>query len=199
MISLLVEGKGDKSAGPQLVRRLLHFLMDEFTIHVASQAIAARGKPDLLKRFDNYIRSLCNDERCQGIVVLVDADSDLPVNLARGLAVRAQGCSRVSVVVVCPVQEFENWFVCSFENFCQQLDATLSERLAADCEHATDPKRLLDRCLEDGYRSRLDQSKLVHQINLDLAFERSPSFRRLGQALGELVGAIQSGTPVFTP
>ncbi len=109
MISLLVEGKGDRTAGPQLVRRLLHSPdIFEFEIEVGSEATATQGKGDLLRWFEGHIRLLCGNNRCQGLVVLVDSDNDPPYKLARDLAIRAQRVSSVPVVVVCPVDEFEN-------------------------------------------------------------------------------------------
>ena len=194
MISLLVEGKGDRKAGPQLVRRLLHSPdIFEFGIEVGSEATATQGKGDLRRWFEGHLRLLCGNNHCQGIVVLVNSDNDPPCKLARDLAIRAQSVSSVPVVVVCPVEEFENWFVCSIESICQDRTVEI------DCEHVDNPKKLLDECLPGGYRSTLDQSDLVWKIDLDRAFQRSPSLVRLRIALKELVTAIQSGQTIFTP
>jgi hypothetical protein len=193
MISLLVEGKGDREAGPQLIRRLLHEHLQEYEIQVESRATATSGKGDLKRWYEDHLRLLSGNQRCQGIVVIVDSDHELPCELARELATRAQGVASVPVVVTCPVEEFENWFVCIIESICQDRVGI------ADCEHVYDAKKILDECLPNGYTSTLDQAGLVWKIDLDLAMGRSRSFNRLIHAVEELVQAVHSGSIIFTP
>ena len=50
-----------------------------------------------------------------------------------------------------------------------------------------------------GYKETSDQVVLTHYINLELAHDRSRSFRRVCHAVGELVEAIDYGIPATTP
>ena len=192
MISVLAEGRGEREAGPALVRHILWDHLGEYHVTVQSKAVSTSGKGDLIKRFDDLVGLLARRDQCEGIVVLVDADKDCAEELAKGLAVRAGASSHVSVVVVCPVEEFENWFVCSAESICP------SEAMPYDCEHYSDPKGWLKTCL-GGYQETLDQAQLVWDIDFDLALPRSRSLRRMVNAIRELVDSIRAKTPVFSP
>ncbi len=177
-------------AGPGLVRHTLNFLgVNDVWPGEVSQA---KGKGDLIKRFNILIRTMARREDCEGIIVIVDSDNDCPVSLAKGLAERAQAASSVSVAIVCPVRMFENWFVCSAEEICP------SEEVPPDCEHFRNPKRWLNNCL-GGYQASVDQEDLVWNINFDKAMPRSPSLERLVNAISQLVGSIRNGSLVFTP
>ncbi len=193
MISILAEGKGEREAGPQLVRRILQDRLGEYYILADSKPVVTRGKGELIKRFEAHLSLLAGRPECEGILVLVDSDSDCAEELAKVLASRAEGTSPRSVVVVCPVQEFENWFVCSAESICS------SAVIPSDCERVTDPKGWLEDCLPGGYRPTLDQARLVWRIDFDLALPRSRSLRRVVNAITQLVDSIHAGAPVFTP
>lgn len=193
MIHVLAEGKGEREAGPQLVRHILQDRLGEYHIMVNSKAVATAGKGDLIKRFDQLLRLVSGRDRCDGILALVDSDDDCAESLAKELASRAQAISAISVVVVCPVEEFENWFVCSAESICS------TEPIPSDCERFNNPKGWLATCLPGGYRPTLDQARLVWNIDFDLALPRSRSLRRMVNAITQLVDSIRHDVPVFTP
>ena len=111
MINVLAEGKGDREAGPALIRNILLNHLNEYYILVQSKARSTAGKGDLIKDFENLLRFLFRRADCEGILVLVDSDNDCAEDLAKQLASRAKAISPVSVAVVCAVEEFENWFL----------------------------------------------------------------------------------------
>ena len=192
MIKILTEGKGERTAGPQLVRRILHQRLSEYEIQLSSRALATRGKGELLKDFEKLLRHLFRGN-CDGVLVLVDSDRDCATDLATDLAARAETVALGPVAVVCPVREFENWFLCSAESICPSSTAS------ANCEDLSDAKGWLEDCLQEGYRSTLDQERLVWKINFDLALPRSRSLTRMVNAIVQLRDAIHCKTPIYTP
>ena len=193
MISILTEGKGERKSGPQLVRRILYYLLSEYEIQPTSKALAARGKGDLIKDFENLLRLSFRRDDCEGVLVIVDSDDCCAERLAKDLAARAKAIALGPVAVVCPVEEFENWFICSAESICP------SSAMPADCEHYGNPKGWLNECLQGGYRSTLHQAQLVWKIDFELALPRSRSLRRMVNAISQLSGAIRSRKLIFTP
>lgn len=193
MISILAEGKGERDAGPQLVRRILTCRLGEYGITVDNKGFAARGKGHLVKDFETLLRSLFKRQNCQGVLVLVDSDHCCAEELARELSARARNLLLGSVAVVCPVEEFENWFVCSAESVCT------SSVPPDDCEHYNNPKGWLESCLPGGYRPTLNQAQLVWKIDFDVALPRSRSLQRMVHAVAQLRSAIHNGGLICTP
>ena len=193
MIAVLAEGKGDREAGPQLARRILQDRLLEYRIQMYSKAMATRGKGELLKNFEDLLRLLSKRDDCEAVLVLVDSDNDCAPILAKELSERAKAISPMPVAIVCPVKEFENWFLCSAESICQ------SSAIPSDCDRHSDAKGWLNKCLPGGYRSTLHQSGLVWKIDLERALPRSRSLRRMVSAIEQLVEAIHRRQVIFTP
>ena len=193
MICILTEGKGERKSGPELIRRILFHRLQEYEIQADNNPLSACGKGRLIKDFENLLRSLFKRPNCGGVLVLVDSDRCCAKELATGLSARARQLALGPVVVVCPVEEIENWFVCSAESICESSDPP------ADCEHHKSPKKWLDNCLEGGYRSTINQADLVWKIDFDLALPRSRSLQRMENAVSQLKGAIRDGVFVYTP
>ena len=194
MISILAEGDGEELAGPALVRNILSYHLGENYILVHNRAGIARGKGALKKKFEGHLSLQFKRDGCEGVLVLVDSDDECAEELAKMLAARAREISPVPVAVVCPVREFESWFLCSAESICPCAP------IPSDCEHHENPKDWLKTHLPDGsYRTTLDQADLAGKINLDLALPRSRSLNRMVNGIAQLVDSIHDGTPVFTP
>ena len=113
----IVEGEGEVSAVPILLRRILHEQGDHYGVDVL-KPINARGKDDLIKRLEDNVGYAIEDDRCAAILVLLDADRDCPVELSTELARRVNSMNlHVPTAVVCAKREYENWFLASDETF----------------------------------------------------------------------------------
>ena len=113
----IVEGEGEVSAVPILLRRILHEQGDHYGVDVL-KPINARGKDGLIKRLEDNVGYAIEDDRCAAILVLLDADRDCPVELGTELARRASSMNlHVPTAVVCAKREYENWFLASDETF----------------------------------------------------------------------------------
>ena len=197
----IVEGPGDVQALPVLLRKILYERLSRYDIQVTKPK-NSNGRGKLLKRFESYLEYAAIEPRCGAILVLIDADDDCPVELARGLVGR---CTAVAIgkpaVVVCATREYEAWILASLDTVKGQSKISESASFTGDVENLRELKKWLTDQMPPGlaYKETLDQPALTHWIDLDLAHEKSRSFRRLCHAVEELLTAMDSGNVVVTP
>ncbi len=141
------------------------------------------------------------------VIVVVDADTDCPRELATNLAARVVNLNlSAPVTIVCPKSEFEAWIIASLS---EELGDEIRNRLCIENsvvgpdnpENVRNAKRWLnDRMPRDRtYKPTQDQEKLTYYISLDLVHDRSRSFRRLCHAMEELVEALDENVSGVTP
>ena len=200
----IVEGDGERHAVPGLVRKIL-WACDRYDICVA-QGIVAKGKPKLLKNFENLLRLAIN-KGASAILVLLDADDRCPREEATCLAKQAHALNlQVPIAVVCAKNEYETWFICSL---AKDKGTKIKEHFGLPEESAVpdNPEEIKDAkgwlrkqvSRRGTYRETADQEKLTHHIELKLVQERSRSFCRFWHAIEELVQAVESDLSVVTP
>lgn len=213
---LCVEGEGDVEAIPALVGRLLselppdlqgHTFLDNRPLRVGGvEKITGKNRQSEWTRFLQNARM----RRDLGAVLLIldgDADTveDMPfcaAHVARMLAVRAAeagGGTAFSVAVVFIRQEYESLLIAA----AKHLPGISAEtKLPADVEESPrDAKGWLDKHLPDGCTPTTDQILLTQAIDdwQSVRESHNRSFRRLENALVELVTAVSTGNHVCTP
>ena len=205
IISLIVEGPGDKDSVPALLRRILWERLCRYDITAASP-IKANGKSSLIKKLRNYLQYAII-EQVDGILVVLDSDKDCPRTLAANLAAEASRLSLgVPVSVVCCTQEYETWFICNLTEYSgneirSRLGLPSSLTSPANVEAIGSPKEWLTRNMPiaRAYKETTDQANLTHHIDLELTHARSRSFRRMCHAVEELVEALDKHIMSITP
>ena len=185
----IVEGRGDVKALPILLRRVLHERMGKYDVVIKKPKLA---KEDLVCPRDskNSWAMRRKTRGCAGILVLLDSDKDCPRELAAELALRARDSGvGIPIAVVCAKPEYENWFLASDEAFM------------GDVEEFGGAKDWLTRRMTQGlaYKPTKDQPSLSTAMDIEAAFHASRSFRRLCNAVKQLVDCIDSGTVSVTP
>ena len=184
----IVEGPGDLYAAPILLRRVLYEQMG-VSIDVKSPK-KAKDRGALIKRLENFLAYARNTSGCKAILVLLDSDKDCPKELGTELARRARAAGiRLPVAVVCAKREYENWFLASDEAFTEEA------------EEFGGAKAWLTNRMPPGlaYKETKDQAALSATMDIEGAFQASRSFRRLCNALEELVVCIDTGTVKVPP
>ncbi|MBL8877896.1 MAG: DUF4276 family protein [Phycisphaerales bacterium] len=168
-IAPIVEGYGDVEAVPILIRNLAPELVVRRPVRFP--------KTKLLKRdqLERAVAIAASNIRDRGAVLLmVDADSECAIKLARGLE---SECAAAHSNVVCriaiPVREFESWIVGGCFEFQDE-----------DVDRAGDPKGRLRKVLGD-YSETADQARLAAKINPGVLAPRSRSFRHLLDVIGD--------------
>ena len=187
------------SATPALLRRILHQRMSRFDV-VVQKAQGGRGKGDLIRNLRIHL-AYALMKRCDAILVMLDADEDCPMYLARRLAEDALNCDiAVPVAVVCAKAEYEAWIIASLagedgDRIGDHLGLAGSMVPPSDVEGLRDAKGWISRRMPRNrvYKPTQDQEKLTHYIAIDLVSRESRSFRRLCHAVEELVYAMDQG------
>ncbi len=185
----IVEGRGDVKAVPILLRRVLHERMGKYHVVIKKPKLA-KGRPGLSTRFEEFLGHAKKTRGCAGILVLLDSDKDCPRELAAELALRARDSGvGIPIAVVCAKPEYENWFLASDEAF------------TGDVEGFGGAKDWITRGMPQdlAYKPTKDQPSLSATMDIEAAFQASRSFRRLCNAVKQLVDCIDSGTVSVTP
>lgn len=181
-IASIVEGDGEVSALPVLLRRLSDWLPASAYPQPLPPIRVRRDR--FLNRDDEFRKQLllaaskCGDQGW--ILVVLDADDDCPVKLAATVYLRAQqyvAHRRLSVVIA--NREFEAWFIAA----AHSLDGHRGFRapkVVVNAEVPRDAKGWLRSHIDGGtYREVLDQAAFAAAIDLQQAFDNSRSFRKL--------------------
>jgi hypothetical protein len=221
-VVLFVEGDGDALAVPVLVRRLLEKLQAWDCIYLDPRPLIVRGLGRLFKNnCANWVRWLGTAAKRREIgAVLLVLDGDIPriqgevfcaANVARKLAqeaTRARGGDLFSVATVFAYREYESWLIAGVESLAGKrlkggrLGVKSGTRPPdGDLESAPrDAKGWLSRVMASGYSAVRDQAPLTEIVDWDLVRNRPMrSFRRLENAVSQIVCAIRSESPLASP
>lgn len=154
-----------------------------------------------------------------GILVLLDGDAEkverqdfCALYAARLLTERAKAAgagASFSVAVVFACQEYESWILASLDALAGKPFSdgrpgvrAQSKAPQAELEKAPrDAKGELGKCMDAGYKQTIDQEPLTRLMVQDLSLvrKRMRSFRRLEQALTQLVNAVKNDAPIVSP
>lgn len=201
IIQPIVEGQGDEAAVPLLLRRL----RDEAQAWGLEVGRPHRRRRTQLVRKDsleNAVRVAALRENCAGILVLFDADDDCPAELAPTLENWArEAAGEIPCAVVMANREYEAWFLASMEALRGRAGVLPNAASHADPEALRDAKGELERRMRPGasYSATVDQPAMTAQFDLQNAYRRCRSFRKLVSAFGALAAAAGAAPPVWPP
>lgn len=183
-VASIVEGDGEVAALPILLRRLGEWLTPNSPVQVLPPSRVYKDR--FLNRPEEFRRHLILASRKCGdagwILILLDADDDCPATKGAKTLVQAQLIvPHRRVAVVLANREYEAWFIASasslhgYRNFaCGARDEQ------ADAEIPRNAKGWLSKRMGNhGYGEITDQPAFSARMDLQLAFERSRSFRKL--------------------
>jgi hypothetical protein len=186
-IAPIVEGHGEEASLRMLLQRVGRELFDAY-IEVRPPI---RGKRMKLVQLGELERSIglalrrlreVESEDPEVILVLLDADNDLPCQLGPAILDMARAVrSDADVSCVIANIEYETWLVAGADSLGDYLDLSQDRELPCDPE----ARRLGKAWIQKRFRGRPRYSPTAHQssmtshMNLHLARERSPSFDKL--------------------
>lgn len=194
----IVEGHGEVSAVPVLIRKLGEALFPDLYINVLQPF---RQPKDRLK-IESYLcnavefgisklKKISNTHELQIILILVDADSDKGCELGPQMlnyAVKQRGDREIEFISIVAVVEYETWFVASAESLTKYINIE-------DDDIPDDPEK--DRCsagwidcrfISNKYSKTVDQPKLTSALDIELCRKRSKSFDKLCRDFERLLG-----------
>lgn len=182
----IVEGHGETSAVPELLRRIVSAVAPGVAFEVRRAIRVRRNRLIKLGELERAVELAARQLRRHDLIlVLVDADRDCPAELAPQLLARArQQRSDRQISVVMAKREFEAWFLAAARSIAGRRglrpDLTPPDRP----EEIADPKRWLTSHGSGAwaYSETLDQPAFAAVF--DLASARvAPSFDKLWRDL----------------
>lgn len=191
-LHLIVEGDGDATAMPVLVRKILakHQL---FNVRLTTPQISGDVHKSR-KRFDDFLRyALKNQCPILWILDCDDKEVGCPVEhvghfQAAMKATHFSGMQRVEFAFF--VQEFESLFLAemnALRTFYQlPVDLKVDSNVATRRDAKGEISKLLPKIR--GYKETTDQAKITHRLDLDTCAQVSRDYRHLESALLRLCG-----------
>lgn len=189
----IVEGHGEDRSIRILLQRIWTELLDGDYIEVVTPIRGKRLKLIKAKELERALNAALVKLRGSGfegpamVLVLLDADSDLPCVLGPELLSLAKGI-RADADVSCVIAniEYETWFVAAAESlsgFLELSGATASE----DPERSRQGKGWIQRRFRGiKYSETVDQPTMTKTMDLALCRRRSPSFDKLCRELARI-------------
>jgi Domain of unknown function (DUF4276) len=182
-VASIVEGDGEVAALPVLLRRLATWRGP--TNHVNILTPIRVYKDRFLNRPAEFSRHLklasakCGD--AGWILILLDADDDCPARKGVEMLAMAQDIiPHRRVAVVLANREYEAWFIAGAKSLNGYRGFTYEDRSALDDpEIPRNAKGWIDKHMSTGYGETSDQPAFSAKFDLELAHQRSRSFRKL--------------------
>lgn len=179
----IVEGVGEVAALPVLLRRLADWRTPDRYPEVQTPIRVHRDR--FLNRDDEFRRHMLLGAAKSGIdgwiLVVLDADDDCPAVLGAEILRRASACvPHRAVSVVLANREYEAWFIAAAGSLqgCRGFEFDPAD--ATDPEVPRDAKGWIGTRMRSGtYSETTDQPAFTARMDLQQAFHRSRSFRKL--------------------
>lgn len=181
MIQPIVEGHGEVSAVPILMRKLGE-LMGLPYVQVASPIRRPRSKLLQESGLQQAIELAKIQPGCRGILVLLDADDDCPKTLAPVLQATAISAAQpLACAVVLAKKEYEAWFLACVESLRERRGISATAVYEKAPEDVRGTKAALESLMESGgkYLETSDQAALTAVADWAMAHKRSRSFRKM--------------------
>ena len=182
-IQCIVEGDGEVAAIPILLARLMRqFCPDRLPV---TPRPIRRPRNSIVKarQLEEWVEIAARRvEHRGGVLVLLDADQDLPCTLAPALLTRARAASReCPVSVVLANRNYEAWLIASAASLAGNSGFPLTVPPHPNCEEIRGGKAWLTGWWAgaDYYSPTQHQADLTRLIDIPLARQNSPSFDKL--------------------
>ena len=187
----IVEGHGEVSAVPELLRRIAGEVSPDLVVETPRPIRVPRNKivkEGELERAVALASYKAGSDGC--VLVLLDADRDCPAELAPQLLARAVAASPGrDIRAVLAKTEYEAWFLAAAGSLAGRrgLDETLAS--PDNPEAIRDAKGWLSARMPLGrrYRETLDQTPLTATFDMAEARRLSPSFDKLWRDVRSLL------------
>lgn len=192
LIASIVAGHGEVASVPILLRRIAtEMLVDVWfepltPIRQRQDRLSSNKENTLVKAVRLAYQKLTlaqPTEHEKLILVLIDAETELPCVVAPRISSVAQQCG-VTCPVVCIIAnvEFETWFVAAAESLGDYIN--LSGQVPPDPENNRSGKGwIASRFLPGRYSETVDQPRLTAKMDMRMCRQRSPSFDKLCREL----------------
>lgn len=214
---LMVEGQSEESSLPGLITRILKDVNGQDVLYVSTtmrvgelHGLVNRGSEAEWIRFLN---SAAKKDHLGAVLLLLDGDAkarngidtsegkktfcarETASFLARRARKETVAGKAFSLAIVFARQELESWLLAGCPEFAVRID-----RSGKDLERAPrDAKGEISALRKRPYKETTHQPELTRKLDFARVRPKMRSFRRLENAIRQLVDAVRGGTPVCTP
>jgi hypothetical protein len=197
----IVEGHGEVTAAPVLLRRLLAQAQC-YGIGVEMPIRRTQSQFRSKETVQAAVRLAKLQPQCAAIVILFDGEDDCPKELGetvRTWAKEAAGDTPCDVVIA--YREYETWFLAALESLRGKYGIRDDAAAPANPESRRDAKGWLEDFMprHRAYSETSDQAGMSDAFDMGLAHQRNRSFRKLVKALGDLLTQLGQPLPVWPP
>lgn len=184
----IVEGHGEVAAVPILIRRIAEQL-GVYGVRVGKPIRCPRQKLVKVGELERVVELAARKGGATGqILVIIDAESDCPAQLAPMLLRRARAArGDVLIDVVIAKMEHEAWFLGSLESLVQHLQIRNYVPIPFDPESIQGAKERLSIQTGIHYSETVDQPAYTAVFNMERARKVCPSFDKCCRAVGSLI------------
>lgn len=184
VIASVVEGYGEVTALPLLVRRIAMEVFDVAAVDISKPHRVPRNQmtSHILQRAVET--QSARVENLGGVLVLADADDDDPRELEASLA-KAAGGNQVKVSVA--VKEYEAWFLASMASLQAHRSVRDDAVFDGNPEAPRDAKGELSARMVEKYRETIHQPAFSAIMDISQS-RRCPSFNSFVRNVGNLLG-----------
>lgn len=182
---VVVEGQGEEAAVPVLLRRLQaeQGVVVELVGRPWREPRSRMMKKEHLAPILQLARA-----RAEAVLLVLDADDDCAVELARvARTIAEEVATGLRVVVVAAVREYEAWFLAGAHSLRGKRGLPMDLERPVAVEAIRDAKGWLSARMPSRYSPTLDQPALTAAIDFAEVQRHSRSFKKLMKEL-ELLG-----------
>ena len=191
VIIAIVEGVGEVQAVPILIRRIADAIVPGTVPRVPKPIRVNRDrllKENVLERYVDLAARQSGPNG--GILIVLDADDDLPCDKAPEIlrrATTARNDRRIGVVLAC--REYEAWFLAAADSLAGHRDLGSDTTAPANPESTRNAKGWLAGRMAAGrsYQETRDQPAFSSLFDLDQARRGAPSFDKMWRTVEELI------------
>lgn len=194
-VAAIVEGDGEVIALPVLLRRLSEWKTPEIYVDVLAPIRVRRDRflrrPEEFQRILSLAASKCGDNGW--ILIILDADDDCPKETGADILANASAhIPHRNVSVVLANREYEAWFIAAASSLDGCRGFNFSQAIV-NAESPRDAKGWIERQMSGSYSEITDQPAFSAKMDLQEAFDRSRSFRKLCSEWTKSIAALTAG------
>ncbi len=188
----IVEGYSEVQSVPILLRRIRDEL-NAYNVDISRPFRIKRNKVVLEGELEKAIRQATRDRtNVGGFIILLDADDDCPAELGPELLERSRRTTHLSVSVVIAKKELEAWFLGAKESLRGKRGIKDDALPPDNPESIRGAKGCLDaNMLNKRYLEIDDQPAFTAQMDLELAEQRCPSFKKFKKDAETLINQLK--------
>lgn len=188
-IQPIVEGHGDVSAIPVLLRRLKNEA-GKHDVGVLKPIRQPRAKLVQKDSLQKAVQLAALRPGCNAILIVFDSDDDCPKELAARLqawACEVSGSRPCHVVMA--VKEYEAWFLAALESLRGKRGVNDDAVSFVEPEAIRGAKEAIERNMRRGfsYKETTEQPAFTEQFDMRAAYRNCRSFRKFVKSFGDLI------------